>query len=68
MARIKHVDVGEELYATEWVSPDAHEVIEGGKLIVSEPPSTFHKIYNLYARKTGNTYQLVMVLESEPES
>lgn len=67
MAKIKHIDVGEELDSVEWVSPDTHEVVEGGKLIVSEPPSTFHKIYNLYAKKVGSTYQLVMVLESEPE-
>ncbi len=34
---------------------------------VSNPPSGCHKIYNIYARKIGDTYQPVIEVESVPE-
>ena len=33
----------------------------------SSPPSGYHKIYNIYAKKVGGSYHLVLVIESEPE-
>ena len=35
-------------------------------LIVSNPPSGCHQVYNLYANKVEGKYRLVMVVETEP--
>ena len=67
MAKIKHVSVGEALDSTEWAGDDIHTLTEDGEIIVSAPPSGFHKIYGLYAKKVGNKYHLMMVVEAEPE-
>lgn len=71
MGKIRHKPaaetVGEEVDALEWEDPDIHEVIEGGDIVTSNPPSTYHKIYQIYAKKTGNKYHLVMVVDEAPE-
>lgn len=69
MVKVRHIDVGEGIETLEeWMDESLHELIEGGKIVESNPPSTFHKIYNIYAKKVGVKYQLVMVVESDPES
>lgn len=35
--------------------------------VKSQPPIGFHKIYEVYAKKIGDKYHLVMVVETEPE-
>ncbi len=66
--KIRHGDVGQGLESVaEWQGDDLHEVIGGGDIIISNPPSTFHKIYNLYAKKVGATYHLMMEVESVSE-
>ena len=68
MAKIKHINVGTGIETLEeWMNVDVHELTEDGELIVSAPPSGFHKIYGIYAKKTGEVYQLFMVVENEPE-
>lgn len=48
--------------------PDTEvEIYWSPPYVPSNPPSGYHKIYNLYAKKTGVKYQLIMVLESVPE-
>lgn len=68
MAKIIHENVGVGLETlAEWMSTDTHKLTEGGVLIVSEPPSGFHKIYNIYANKVGAKYHLVISVNTEPE-
>jgi len=68
MAKIVHTNVGTGIETLdEWMGQDIHELAEGGKIVISEPPSGFHKIYNIYAKKTGDIYHLMMVVETEPE-
>ena len=67
MGVIRHTDVGLGVTKVEYHDEDAHELPEDTILIVSEPPSTYHKIYNLYAIKTGDKYHLQMDVEEIPE-
>ena len=67
MAKIKHIDVGEQLDSTEWVSEDTHEVIGGGEIVPSNPPSGYYKVTNIYVRKIGASYKLVVQHENIPE-
>ena len=39
----------------------------GNVVFTSSPPSGYHKIYNIWAKKVGGTYQLVIDVETEPE-
>jgi len=59
MAKIKHKDIGEELDSTEWTSPDTHEVIEGGELVVSKPPDGFTKVQNIYLKEVDKEVILI---------
>jgi len=70
MAKIKHANVGTGVETLgEWMGEDLHTVdTEDGILLVSVPPSGYHKIYNLYAEKTGEKYHLKMDYEEIPES
>ncbi len=37
-------------------------------VLTSEPPSGFHRVYGMYAKKVGGgNYHLMLILESEPE-
>lgn len=66
--KIVHANVGTGIETLEeWMHEDTHELAEGGILIVSEPPTGFHKVYGIYAKKTGENYHFVMVVETEPE-
>ena len=38
-----------------------------GISLTSKPPVGCHKVYNIYAKKVGDTYHLVMEIETEPE-
>ena len=68
MAKIRHVSVGEAIDTeAEWMDEDIHSLDEDGEIVVSAPPSTYHKIYGIYAKKVGNNYQLMMVVEDAPE-
>lgn len=66
MARItvKHKDIGETLYKEEYHWDEAHELPGDSVLLVSEPPSGFHKIYNIYAKKVGTKYHWIMEVET----
>jgi len=69
MAKIVHTNVGVGIETLgEWMGEDIHEIVEGGELISSAPPSGYHKIYGIYAKKVGTQYHLIMVVETEPES
>ena len=67
---VKHKDaaptVGEEVDSVEWASEEIHELPTDSILVVSKPPSTYYKVYGIYMRKTGNKYQPVFIVESEP--
>jgi len=68
MAKVHHVSTGIGIKTDEeWVA-EVHQIEENdGILLVSNPPSGFHKIYNLYAVKTGNVYHLQMDVEDIPK-
>ena len=68
MSKIVHTNVGEGIETLEeYMSEDMHELTEEGELILSAPPSGYHKIYGIYAKKVGAKYHLVMVVETERE-
>lgn len=70
MAKIIHTNVGVGIETLEeWMGEDIHEVNvnNDGVLLVSIPPSGKHKIYNIYAVKTGGKYHLEMDVENTPE-
>ena len=65
--KIVHTNVGTGIETlTEWMG-DIHELTEGGDIIISNPPSGFHKIYNIYAKKIGDKYHLMVDVNTEPE-
>jgi len=67
---VQHTDPqpeGLDFYKVNYLSGDAHELPAETILIVSEPPSGKHKIYNFYAIKTGDKYHLVFEVENVPE-
>jgi hypothetical protein len=70
MAKVRHVNVGESIDdLAEWMDEELHEVLDtDGSIIVSKPPQGFHQIYGIYAKKIGNKYSLILVLDNEPES
>jgi len=35
--------------------------------VKSDPPTGYHKVYGLYAKKTGDKYHPVIEVETEPE-
>lgn len=68
MAKIVHTNVGVGIETlAEWMNESIHALDEDGEIVVSAPPSGSHKIYGIYALKTGEAYHLVMVLEDTPE-
>jgi len=68
MAKIKHINVGTGIETLEeWMGESIHELTEDGELIVSNPPSTYYKIYNIYAKKTGDKWHLMMQVDEDPE-
>jgi hypothetical protein len=51
---------------------DLHELvldesIDNGMLVVSNPPSGFYKVTNIYCTKVGDTYELVVNHENIPQ-
>ena len=64
---VKHKDVGDDLYKSEYLAEEAHEIPDETILIVSEPPSGYYKIYNIYAQKIGAKYHIVTEQENVPE-
>jgi len=64
---VKHKDIGDKLYQEEYHWDEAHELPSSSILLVSEPPSGFHKIYNIYANKVGSKYHWIMEVETIPE-
>lgn len=68
MAKITHANVGTGIETLEeWMGENIHALDEGGDIVVSNPPSGYHKIYNIYARKIGAKYHLTIDVENEPE-
>ena len=73
MAKIKHRDVGAGVEtAEEWMDEDLHELvldesIDNGMLVVSNPPSGFYKVTNIYCTKVGDTYELIVNHENIPQ-
>ena len=66
MSNIKHISVGEELNSVEWASEDTHELVGGGEIVPTDPPSGYYKVTNLYCVKVGNAYKLVVEHEDTP--
>jgi len=56
-----------ELSKEEWEWEETHELPTNTILLVSEPPSGKHKVYNLYATKIDAKYHLVFEVETIPE-
>jgi len=50
---------------TEWKRLGA--LTGSGTVVFGTAPSGLHKVYGLYARKVGDEYQPVMIIETEPE-
>ncbi len=68
MAKITHTNVGEGIETLEeWMHEDTHALDEDGELIVSNPPSTYYKVYGIYMKKIGNKYCPVFVHSDTPE-
>ncbi len=69
MAKIRHANVGTGVETLEeWMGDDIHEIdTDTGVLLISIPPSGFHKIYNIYAYKTGEQLHLKIDYEEIPE-
>ena len=68
MAKIKHKSTGIECDSGEFHGVELHEVSEGdGGLLISNPPSGFHRVYNIYLQKTGGKYHPIFIVEDIPE-
>ena len=69
MARItvKHKDVAEKIYKEDYLWEELHELPSDSVVVVSEPPSGYYKIYNIYAQKIGTKYHIVTEQENVPE-
>ncbi len=61
---IKHKTVGEQIDdEAEWMAGDLHQLAdnddnEGETIVISNPPSGYYRVLNLYAHKVGSTYKL----------
>jgi len=48
MKVVTHKDVGTGLSKTEYLSEEAHELLEDTVLVISEPPTGKLKVVNIY--------------------
>lgn len=68
MAKIIHTNVGTGIEnLEEWMGEEIHALDEDGELIVSNPPSTYYKVYGVYMKKIGNSFHPVFVHSDTPE-
>ena len=70
MADFKHKTVGTQLTQAEFEDTVLHEIdglTAGGVLVISNPPSGYYKVVNLYCEKVGASYKLVVVHEDTPQ-
>ena len=73
MAKIKHVAIDtiaatpqERHLSTVLQHETLHEVVGGGEIIPTSPPSGRYRVTNLYCVKEGELYKLVVEHEDIP--
>jgi len=63
---LHHKDAGINVDSVEWTEDALHELASDTIILVSDPPSGFHRIVSLYMKKVGVKYQFVAVVETDP--